>query len=130
MINKKVLRNVSAPLMSRWIMMDIAVLHLLVGETKPLLCEFAIVFSLPREHDAYFFFHNNLPVMGDKETGRKPYLRRVILPSICKGKAFCLVVASQHFTLVGASHLPPTFCENISNISRIKNPEAERSDAQ
>ncbi len=41
-------------------MVDVAVLHLFVSETVPLLGEFSMVFSFSRQNDAYTSFHGSI----------------------------------------------------------------------
>jgi hypothetical protein len=54
-----------------------------------------------------------LPVIGGPGNRQETQPRWVILPCVRESKAFCLVVAPQHFILVGASHLPPTFAKTF-----------------
>ena len=68
MIDKEVFGNVSAPLVPRGIVMDIHVFHLLVGETKPFLCQLTVVSFFHGEDDADFFLHGLIiPFFGKRK---------------------------------------------------------------
>ena len=80
-VDEQMLGNVSPPLVPWGVVMNIAVFHLLVGEAKPLLCEFAIVVPFPRKRDAYFFVHKTFAeFIGRSGTRQRNQPTQEVLP--------------------------------------------------
>ena len=79
-IDKKVLGDVSATLVSCRIVVNIHPNHLLVGQSKPLLGKSAVVCHPPGKDDADFFFHK--PIIPDFGKSKSPGIALPLLRNI------------------------------------------------